>query len=764
MMFGFSANAGVAIKSVSKTTVIKILFITRSFGWSENLKTGSLAKTDWVPFLQPTSPYLTGATTTVQRLSCTIDYMKILLKFLIGWMVSISSVSADDDFFSSGLKPALEQSCIKCHGSNNKSEAEVNLAELKTSTDLTSRPELIEVLIEVLDTKTMPPESEPELGPDQRGKMIGALRHLLDKSLANQSRYPQTPIRRMNRFQYNNAVQDLFQLTPVVFSLPERMLRDYGYFDPSSGQMPTKLNAGSRPLGKSQLIESRLGGVGPFPQDLRAEHGFDNRGDHLTLSPLLLESFLQLSRSIVESPDFHERSCGIWTSFFAEPQGDEDVKSIVKKRLRVFLTNAFRRPVAKEVLDRYSAHVISRIDNGESFTAAMKIAASAALASPRFLYLYDQANTNTGVQSLDDFELATRLSFFLWGSIPDQTLLELASRGELQKPEELERQVDRMLNDKKLKRFCDSFPSQWMQLERIISSTPDQALYPQFYFAKFRVSIHMMLEPLLIFETILVENRSILELVDSDFSYRSALLESWYKNGTRSKSTPPAKIPFKRVNLNDRRQGGVITNAAVMTMTSNPTRTQPITRGAWISSVIFNSPPEPPPADVPPLPEDDAMESGDLTLRERFAAHRNRPECSGCHLKIDPLGFALENYGATGIWRDKYKNGRAIDPSGVLFRTHKFRDIVEFKDAILAEKKRFAKAFTKHLMSFALGRETVAIDSPALNSIVEKTAQSEFKIRDLIKQVVLSEPFLQKYNPPREKVRNSDNLQTTFDR
>ena len=324
----------------------------------------------------------------------------------------------------------------------------------------------------------------------------------------------------------------------------------------------------------------------------------------------------------------------------------------------------------------------------------------------------------------------------------------MAAEERLRDPAVLARQADRMLKDARLKRFCDSFPTQWLQLERIVSSVPDPQRFPDFYFAKFRTSMHMMLEPLLLFEAILIENRSILELVDSDFSYRSAVLESWYRDGTRPAKVPPVAIPFRRVAVTDRRQGGVITNAAVMTMTSNPVRTQPITRGAWIAGVVFNDPPDPPPANVPPLPEEeDGVDAKDLTLRERFAAHRTQAECAGCHAKIDPLGFALENYGPTGVWRDTYENGRKVDEKGVLFGRHKFADIVEFKDAILAEKDQFARAFAEHLLAFALGREVAAWDEPALDRIVHETANADYRIQEMIKQIVLSEPFLTKYNP-----------------
>jgi hypothetical protein len=648
--------------------------------------------------------------------------------------------------FSEVIQPVFRASCVKCHGKGDTVEGKVNLFNLQKASDLTANPELIRDLIEAIDSSYMPPEDETPLPADTRKQLVSQLRQLLQVALHSQKTVPRTPIRRMNRFQYNNAVQDLFQLNVEVFSLPERMLREHGnYFQPQTGKMPDQLRAGSRPLGKSQLIERRLAGVAPFPQDLRAEHGFDNRGDHLSLSPLLLESFLKLGRSIVESPDFHEKTCGIWSDCFAAPTSEQsEIEDEIRSRLRRFLTRAFRRPVEDETLDRYAGYVLSQIEDGEPFTNAMKSATAAALASPRFFYIYDRSVDETRpAKHPDDFDLASRLSFFLWGSIPDESLLEVAASGTLHEPAVLSAQVDRMLRDRRLKRFCDSFPSQWLQLERIITSEPDRERYPQFYFAKFRASMHMMLEPLLLFEAVLIEDRSILTFIDSDFSYRSNLLESWYRDGTQSKPTPVA-ISFRRVPVTDRRQGGMITNAAVMTMTSGATRTQPITRGAWMATVILNDPPEPPPADVPLLAEKPEGDESRLTLRERFAEHRKRADCAGCHRRIDPLGFALENYDVAGLWRDKYENGRTVDPSGTLFGRHKFGDIVEFKDALLTEKDRFTRAFASHLLSFAIGREVGVADSLALDQIVEESAAAEYRFKSLIRHVVLSEPFLRR--------------------
>lgn len=676
----------------------------------------------------------------------------VLVSLLLPFLLAAEVSGAEADAFKKVIAPALQKHCVKCHGASDEIEGEVNLKKLQGD-DLVTNLELLGRLIHVLDLKEMPPEYEPTMTAKLRGQLIDELRQIQRTATSKQHELPHTPIRRMNRFQYNNAVIDLFDLKCNVFTLPERMVREHGgYFQPQSGKMADVVTVGSRPLGKSQLIERRLGGVAAFPQDLRAEHGFDNRGDHLSLSPLLMESFLKLGQSIPQSPDFVPRNVGIWNTFFAVPAEGVNPKAEVRSRLEPFLQKAFRRPVEHTQLDRYVMFAGHQLEAGIAFPEVMKSLAAATIASPKFLYLYDKSTLEKTAETIDDFELASRLSFFLWGSLPDQTLLDLAASGQLNNAQVLDQQIDRMLKDKKLKRFCDSFPSQWLQLERIISSVPNREKYPQFYFSKYRASMHMMLEPLLLFETVLIENRPITQLIDPDFTYRSDFLDGAYKdlaskNLNRRRGPGVGALKFQRMPIKDRRTGGVITNAAVMTMTSGPERTQPITRGAWIASVIFNNPPKPPPADVPPLAEKPPEGEEHLTLRERLALHRKRSDCKGCHEKIDPLGFALENFDSIGSWRDKYENERKIDPSGILFRKHEFTNVVEFKDAILTEKKRFTRALAGHLLSFALARELEAADQVALDQIAQATAEDGDKFQTLIKQVILSKPFLKKTNP-----------------
>ena len=322
-------------------------------------------------------------------------------------------------------------------------------------------------------------------------------------------------------------------------------------------------------------------------------------------------------------------------------------------------------------------------------------------------------------------------------------MLRLAGDGSLAKPAVLRAQVNRLLVDPKLKRFCDSFPSQWLQLDRIISAVPDKQLYPDFYYAApdYRTTMDMKMEPLLLFETVLIENRSILEFVDSDYTYRSGRLRKWYGDAEPGKLGGPGSMQFKRQPVADRRQGGVITSAAVLTMNSGPHETKPITRGAWVAGVIFNAPPEPPPADVPPLEKPKPAEKN-LTVRERFAVHRERADCAACHAQLDPLGFALENFDPVGRWRNTYENGREVDASGQLFRKHTFKNVVEFKDAILAEKGRFARAFAEHTLSYALGRALTPADTPALDLITERTVADGYRLQTVLHEVVQSAPFV----------------------
>jgi hypothetical protein len=650
------------------------------------------------------------------------------------------------------LHIALKRHCFRCHG-DGKVKGKVNLVRTLAAKPhgLASDPDLIGNMIDALASGEMPPEDEKQPTKAERARWIAQLKAILKEHLAKHPVPTRVPIRRMNRFEYNNAVKDLFKLERDPFALPERTVRDIGgYFKPATGKMPGTVVVGNRAMGKSQFIGTgnTLPGVAAFPRDNRAEHGFNNRGDHLSLSPVLMKSFFELSHSIVNSPEFpiHSRS---WKTMFVAPDGlsPKQLRAEGKQRLRMFLRRAFRKDVTDEIVSRYHGHFLRQLDERRTFTESIKAAVSAAMVSPRFLYIYSGSGQNNTTRTPTSFELASRLSFLLWNSIPDPALLDLASQGKLSDPKILGEQADRMMNDRRLKNFCDSFALQWLQLDMMVAAVPDNKRFREYYFGGangmiYMVGMHMMIEPLLLFETVLIEDRPITELIDPNFTYQSEMLKRWYHRDKGKGRAEVVGIRFKRVPIEDRRWGGVITNAAVMTMTSSPLRTKPITRGAWLVSTIFNDPPDPPPAEVPKINSgDETLEKEGLTLRDKLKQHVTRPDCTACHKKIDPLGFALENYDPMGRWRDTYRTGLPIDSSGKLFNKHAFQDVIGFKDAILAEKDRFARAFAGHLLSYALGRKLDVVDRSSLDRIVANSAKNGYRFRTMIREVVLSSSF-----------------------
>lgn len=660
----------------------------------------------------------------------------------------------------SPVEKAFATHCIACHGQDGEVNGDFDLRRFPAAVDLKADPHLLVKIIDAVRDGEMPPDGKGDLSTADREALARQLDGILTAGLEARAAVGRTPLRRMNRFQYGNTVTDLLDLKVELFALPECIARDLSdYFQPQTGKMPDQVRVGNRVLGKGQLKAPRLEDVVPFPQDPRAANGYDNRADLLSLTPLLMESFLQLAASIFDSPNFGPETCGIWKATFESPPAGEPVVRALAARLGPFLTRAFRRPVDQETLDRYVAFAAERMKGGAGFADAMKAAAGAALASPRFLYLGDGGTTGPAPERLDGYELAARLSFFLWGSGPDDELLSAAGSGALRNPDVLAAQAERLMNSRRMKRFCDAFGTQWLKIESLTSSQPDRSLFPDFHafgivsHAK-RGSVHMMIEPLLVFETVFVENRSILDLIHSDFTYRTEHLRQFLARA--GKISPPIDgdnwsetLVFDRMPVTTKRDGGVITTAAVMTMTSGPTDTKPISRGKWVVETIFNDPPPPPPGNVAPIEKVAEAAAGQkpLTLREKFALHATNAACSACHSKIDPYGFALENYDPVGRWRDTDGHGQPIDPSGMLFGRVAFTTVEDFKDGLLAEKERIARAFTAHLLTYALGRELVVDDRPALDRIVSAAAPGGYRMRDLMKEVVRSETFQTKYNP-----------------
>ena len=645
--------------------------------------------------------------------------------------------------------PLLKKYCFGCHGAAKKVKGKVNLAELSGRGDFLEKIELSRTAAKVLGKGEMPPEKKQQPSKAEREKLRRFFDGVVEEYVQKNTTLEPVVMRRLNRYEYNNAVRDLLQLRGDIYPLPEKVIRSSRYFDPASGRMPASVNAGNRTLGKFQVERQILDGVDPFAIDLQAEHGFNNQGEQLNLPPILLESLLKLGRSIVNSSQF-DGYTGLRDTLFKE--GGEPVK----KRLRPFLERAFRGPVGEAALDRYVAFHQSEQKRTGSFTQAMKNLVGAVLASPKFVYVVE-AKRGAGERSpLSDYELAQRLALFIWSSIPDEPLMEAARKGELKKPEVLEKHVRRMLNDSRSRALSANFARQWLRLDQLITAVPDfdrfQVYYARIGCEQWKFGLQTMVEPLLLFESIQVEDRSIMLLVDSNYSYRSNELQAWYTRpdkpfGNRSNRNRfnTNSQAFHRRKLTSRREGGVITSAAVLTMTATPLRTSPIKRGAWVATVIFNDPPPPPPDVVPEIEADDAeIEAKGLTIRQRLKQHATDESCASCHAKIDPLGFVLESYDPIGRWRDKYRGGLPVDASGKLFGDREFKDIIEFKDALLERPEKFMRAFSEHMLSYALGRELKVTDKPAIDRISSRVLNDHGRFSTVIVEIARSVPFRHK--------------------
>ena len=642
----------------------------------------------------------------------------------------------------------MKQHCFRCHGAK-KVKGKVNLEALAKRSDVLKDVELARHAAEALAKAEMPPEDEPQPAKGERAKLAAFFEGVVDEYVTANTTLEPVVMRRLNRYEYNNAVRDLLELRGDIYPLPEKVIRSSQYFNPASGRMPTGVTVGNRTLGKFQVERQILSGVDPFAIDLQAEHGFNNQGEQLSIPPILLESLLKLGRSIVNAKEFDDYTALRNTIF-------KDDGKPVAKRLRPFLERAFRSPVDEATLARYTAFHTSEQKRTGSYTTAMKSVVAAVLASPKFLYVVETKQGAGEKTPANDYELAQRLSLFLWSSIPDEPLLAAAREGQLRQSAVLETQVRRMLNDRRSRALAENFARQWLRLDQLITAVPDfdrfQVYYSRIGCEQWKFGLQTMVEPLLLFESVQVEDRSIMLFVDSNYAYRSDELQAWYNKpeapfGTRGNRNRFNTFtqPFRKRQLTTRREGGVMTTAAVLTMTSTPLRTSPIKRGAWVATVMFNDPPPPPPDVVPEIEADDAaIEAKGLTIRERLKQHATDQSCASCHARIDPLGFVLESFDPIGRWRDQYRGGRDIDASGKLFGEAEFKDIEQFKDAILARPEKFMRAFSEHLLSYALGRELKVTDKPAIDRITRRVTADHGRFSTVVVEIAKSMPFRHK--------------------
>lgn len=410
-----------------------------------------------------------------------------------------------------------------------------------------------------------------------------------------------------------------------------------------------------------------------------------------------------------------------------------------------FVTRAFRRPATPVELDRYTQVA----DAGEATTGkwdgGVQQLVKVILCSPKFLFRVEQdpQPQPAAAHPLDDWQLASRLSYFLWSTMPDEELFALAAKGQL--TANLPAQVRRMLQDPKAEALTKNFALQWLQLQRLQTSAPDSKLFPAFNES---LRFAMQRETELFFGEIVREDRSVLDLVDGNYTYLNESLAkhygiadtagNWlYQKKTQPDGQPIPRNEFVRVALPMKERGGLLTHASVLTVTSNPTRTSPVKRGKWVLEQILGTPPPPPPPNVPELEAQNKLTG---TLRQRMEQHRENPSCANCHLQMDALGFAFENYDAIGRFRAKTDEG-TIDPSGKLPDGKAFQGPAELKEILKAKQELVVRNLAEKLLTYGIGRGLEFYDNRALNQICDQTARGEYKFSTLLTALVQSDPF-----------------------
>lgn len=586
---------------------------------------------------------------------------------------------ADDVVFEKDIRPVLEARCFKCH-SAEKQKAGVNLAQFKDVAALHREPKTWERVLAQLRDETMPPDDKPQPSDTERAQIVAWIDRTLDDPIAVPRDPGRAPLHRLSRAEYNNTIRDL-------------------------------LGVDTRPADK-------------FPPDGGGGAGFDNNSATLFIPPILMEQYLATAADVLEKAK-PERI------FIAPPDDKTTKEDAARKILDAFARRAFRRPVESGEIDALMSLFARADKRGEPFEQAVKLALSAALASPNFLFRVERDSGSAGASPVSDYELASRLSYFLWSSMPDDELFRAAEEKKLHDPKVLATQVRRMLHDPKARDFAESFAGQWLRVRELTTSAqPDAGRFPNFTPA---LRDAMIAEPIEFFQSLLCDNGSLLDLLDSDYTFVNETLAKHYGiDGVKGDA-------MQRVKLSSHDRGGVLCMGAVLTLSSYPQRTSPVLRGKWVLEEILGSPPPPPPPTVKTLPSSDKPADG-LTFRQRFEKHRADATCAACHKRMDPLGFGLENFDAIGAWRTEI-GGQPVDASGEMVTGEKFAGPAELKKLLLARKDEFARNVAEKMFAYALNRGLEFYDAPLIRQTVKSLARDNYRVESLILAIVNSFPF-----------------------
>lgn len=597
-----------------------------------------------------------------------------------------------EQFFGNQVAPFIKTYCLACHSNKRPTEAGVNFSPALKSPGHSAFSQLWKKSTARVKAHDMPPDYANKQPSDAERQM------LVDWLAKVKFLSPMDPglfvIRRLTKSEYGNTLHDLFGVDPAV--------------------------------------------VNDLPDEVSGE-GYLN-----SLSPLQLEQYLAIADKVLDrvvSPEGAPPT-DMQKRLFGEPPAmGIDARDSAREVARSLARKAYRRPPSPEEIDVLVQVFDLGTQNKLSYPASLRLMLKAILVSPQFLFITPagEAQPDAEIVPLDDYQLASRLSYFLWATMPDEKLMALADSGTLSEPAILKVQVKRMLDDSRSRALFDGFGVQWLGLEDLAGRTFDPSLFPQMT-GELRSA--MSEEARLFFESIVRENRSTLTFIDGDYTFLNEPLAKVY--GLEGTVTGPA---MRRVQLSDGNRGGILGMPAILAATSFPNRTSPVKRGVWVLEQVLGDHVPPPPADVPALEKQDQASVANLTLRQRTELHRTNPVCANCHNTLDPIGFGLENFDAIGRWRDHEENGGMIDASGELPGGKRFSSPKELKTLIAERSEDFSRNLVERLLAYALCRRLEGYDEIVVDDLMRQVATDGYRMQALITAVVTSYPFTHRRIP-----------------
>lgn len=612
--------------------------------------------------------------------------------FLSAALASIGTGVLAKDYTFAQAQAFLKSYCTACH-QGAKPSAGFNVTKFSSMQSMMDDPRHWSRILTRVRDNEMPPKGAPGPAMEKREAFVNFVEETMRTAACADGISPRPALlRRLNRTEYSATVRDLLNI---------------------------HINAGRG-----------------LPADGAGGEGFDNAAETLFLSPMHAEKYLEAAREALAYGAKDPKSRARF--LVAEPDDKTTPEQAARKVLETFLPRAFRRPARPEELEHYFTLYANAYKRSQSHESSLLHALQGVLIAPDFLFRVEDPNKGTGPRKLDDYALATRLSYFLWGTMPDDDLFKAAAAGKLQDDAGLTEQTLRMIKDARTRDFAEQFVEQWLntrELGRDIK--PDAKLFPAYYDAEIQSGIRY--EPILFFQELITQNLSLLNLIDSKFTVMSNKLAKHY--GIKPVK-PLRQQPVVAELPPGTHRGGVLGMAAVLAVSSYPNRTSPVLRGKWILEALLGTPPPPPPPNVPQLPE----HKGDApqTLRERLTLHRANPACAVCHDRIDPMGFGLENYDVLGLWRTE-DGGKAIDAKGVLPDGSAFDGPEELKKVLMEKKDLLIRNLTAKMLGYALGRGLTLEDHCSVDRITDAVKRENYAAQTLILEVVRSVPF--RYQP-----------------